>query len=155
MPSGRYESAFVVCVKNPPLLQSLLGASGKGSRTWADPARTMKADKIFKLAKGFRGRAKNTIRIARNRVEKALQYAYRDRMAKKRDFRGLWIQQINAGVREHGIGYSEFISGLKDENIQLNRKMLADLAQNEPYSFKALVDVVKRMRGYPVDPPKT
>ena len=88
-------------------------------------------------------------------MEKALQYAYRDRKAKKRDFRGLWIQQINAGTREHGIGYGEFISGLKDENIQLNRKMLADLAQNEPYSFKALVDVVKRMRGYPVDPPKT
>ena len=88
-------------------------------------------------------------------MEKALQYAYRDRKAKKRDFRGLWIQQINAGTREHGIGYSEFISGLKDENIQLNRKMLADLAQNEPYSFKALVDTVKRMRGYPVDPPKT
>ena len=103
----------------------------------------MKADKIFKLAKGFRGRAKNTIRIARNRVEKALQYAYRDRKAKKRDFRGLWIQQINAGTREHGIGYSEFISGLKDENIQLNRKMLADLAQNEPYSFKALVHSVQ------------
>jgi len=114
----------------------------------------MKAEKIFKLAKGFRGRAKNTIRIARNRVEKALQYSYRDRKAKKRDFRGLWIQQINAGVREHGIGYGEFISGLKDENIQLNRKMLAEIAQTEPYSFKALVDTVKRMRGYPVDPPK-
>ena len=84
-----------------------------------------------------------------------LEAVLRDRKAKKRDFRGLWIQQINAGVREHGIGYGEFISGLKDENIQLNRKMLADLAQNEPYSFKALVDVVKRMRGYPVDPPKT
>ena len=139
----------------PAVLHSLSGASGKGSRTWADRARIMKAEKIFKLAKGFRGRAKNTIRIARNRVEKALQYTYRDRKAKKRDFRGLWIQQINAGVREHGIGYGEFISGLKDENIQLNRKMLADLAQNEPYSFKALVDVVKRMRGYPVDPPKT
>ena len=139
----------------PAVLCSLSGASDKGSRTWADRARKMKAEKIFKLAKGFRGRAKNTIRIARNRVEKALQYAYRDRKAKKRDFRGLWIQQINAGTREHGIGYGEFISGLKDENIQLNRKMLADLAQNEPYSFKALVDVVKRMRGYPVDPPKT
>ena len=102
---------------------------------------------IFRLAKGFRGRAKNTIRTARNRVEKGLQYAYRDRRAKKRDFRAEWIQQINAAAREHGVKYGEFMHGLREENIDVNRKMLADLAQNEPFSFKALVDQVKRMKG--------
>jgi large subunit ribosomal protein L20 len=107
----------------------------------------MRAEKILKLAKGFRGRAKNTIRTARNRVEKGLQYAYRDRRAKKRDFRAEWIQQINAAAREHGVKYGEFMHGLKEENIGVNRKMLADLAQNEPFSFKALVDQVKRMKG--------
>ena len=107
----------------------------------------MRAEKILKLAKGFRGRAKNTIRTARNRVEKGLHYAYRDRRAKKRDFRAEWIQQINAAAREHGVKYGEFMHGLKEENIDVNRKMLADLAQNEPFSFKALVDQVKRMKG--------
>jgi large subunit ribosomal protein L20 len=80
-------------------------------------------------------------------VEKGLQYAYRDRRAKKRDFRAEWIQQINAAAREHGVKYGEFMHGLKEENIDVNRKMLADLAQNEPFSFKALVDQVKRMKG--------
>ena len=107
----------------------------------------MRAEKIFKLAKGFRGRAKNTIRAARNRVEKALQYAYRDRKAKKREFRELWIQQINAATREHGVKYSEFMHGLKEENVVVDRKILAELARTEPYSFKALVDQVKRMKG--------
>ena len=110
-------------------------------------SRTMRAEKIFKLAKGFRGRAKNTIRAARNRVEKALQYSYRDRKAKKRDFRELWIQQINAATREHGVKYSEFMHGLKEENVAVDRKILAELARTEPYSFKALVDQVKRMKG--------
>ena len=110
-------------------------------------SRTMRAEKIFKLAKGFRGRAKNTIRAARNRVEKALQYAYRDRKAKKREFRELWIQQINAATREHGVKYSEFMHGLKEENVVVDRKILAELARTEPYSFKALVDQVKRMKG--------
>ena len=91
--------------------------------------------------------ASNTIRTARNRVEKGLQYAYRDRRAKKRDFRAEWIQQINAAAREHGVKYGEFMHGLREENIDVNRKMLADLAQNEPFSFKALVDQVKRMKG--------
>mmetsp|Transcript_13513 Transcript_13513/g.22093 ORF Transcript_13513/g.22093 Transcript_13513/m.22093 type:complete len:110 (-) Transcript_13513:1144-1473(-) len=109
----------------------------------------MRAEKIFQLAKGFRGRAKNTIRTARNRVEKALQYMYRDRKAKKRDFRSAWIQRINAATREHGLLYHEFIHGLKEENITMNRKVLAELAVNEPYSFKALVDQVKRMKGIP------
>mmetsp|Transcript_37327 Transcript_37327/g.92291 ORF Transcript_37327/g.92291 Transcript_37327/m.92291 type:complete len:110 (-) Transcript_37327:47-376(-) len=107
----------------------------------------MHKDKILAMAKGFRGRAKNCITVARNRVEKALQYATRDRQQKKRDFRELWIQRINAGAREHGLKYSEFIHGLKEENINMNRKMLSELAMNEPYSFKALVDQVKRMKG--------
>ena len=108
----------------------------------------MRAEKIFKLAKGSRGRAKNTIRAARNRVEKALQYSYRDRKAKKREFRELWIQQINAATREHGVKYSEFMHGLKEENVAVDRKILAEpRARTEPYSFKALVDQVKRMKG--------
>eukprot|EP00455_Lapot_gusevi_P046769 TRINITY_DN620_c0_g4_i2.p1 TRINITY_DN620_c0_g4~~TRINITY_DN620_c0_g4_i2.p1 ORF type:complete len:132 (+),score=42.13 TRINITY_DN620_c0_g4_i2:52-447(+) len=97
---------------------------------------------IFQLAKGFRGRNKNCIRIARERVEKALQYAYRDRKVKKRDWRTLWIQRVNAGVREHGMTYNQFIHGLGVSNIQLNRKILAELAVNEPYSFKSVCDTV-------------
>ncbi|KAG6505849.1 hypothetical protein ZIOFF_038215 [Zingiber officinale] len=102
---------------------------------------TMNKDKIFKLAKGFRGRAKNCIRIARERVEKALQYSYRDRRNKKRDMRSLWIERINAGTRLHGVNYGNFMHGLLKENIQLNRKVLSELSMHEPYSFKALVDV--------------
>ena len=101
----------------------------------------------LQAGEGVPGRAKNTIRAARNRVEKALQYQYRDRKAKKREFRELWIQQINAATREHGVKYSEFMHGLKTENIACDRKILAELAQSEPYSFKALVDQVKRMKG--------
>ncbi|XP_042391623.1 50S ribosomal protein L20-like [Zingiber officinale] len=101
----------------------------------------MNKDKIFKLAKGFRGRAKNCIRIARERVEKALQYSYRDRRNKKRDMRSLWIERINAGTRLHGVNYGNFMHGLLKENIQLNRKVLSELSMHEPYSFKALVDV--------------
>lgn len=107
----------------------------------------MHKDKVFKLAKGFRGRAKNCISIARNKVEKALQYAYRDRRNKKRDMRALWIQRINAGAKQHGVPYSRLMHGLAQENIQINRKVLSELAMNEPYSFKALVDQVRFMRG--------
>ncbi|CAL5190347.1 unnamed protein product [Lathyrus oleraceus] len=101
----------------------------------------MNKDKIFKLAKGFRGRAKNCIRIARERVEKALQYSYRDRRTKKRDMRSLWIQRINAGTRVHGVNYGNFMHGLNKENIQLNRKVLSEISMHEPYSFKSLVDI--------------
>jgi large subunit ribosomal protein L20 len=99
--------------------------------------------KIIKMAKGYQGRAKNCYRIALQRVEKALQYAYRDRRTKKRDFRGLWIQRINAAVRNHGLIYSRFINGLKVANIDLDRKVLSDLAVREPASFKKIVDKVK------------
>mmetsp|Transcript_24021 Transcript_24021/g.27415 ORF Transcript_24021/g.27415 Transcript_24021/m.27415 type:complete len:248 (+) Transcript_24021:186-929(+) len=115
--------------------------------------RTMASKKhkrIIKMAKGFRGRAKNTFRAAIRRVEKGLQYAYRDRKVKKRNFRKLWIERINAGVRQHGMSYSRFINAMAnvgggegERSIVLNRKVLADLAANEPFSFKAVVDVVK------------
>ncbi|MBI1262107.1 MAG: 50S ribosomal protein L20 [Rhizobiales bacterium] len=96
--------------------------------------------KIIKKAKGYYGRRKNTFRIANQAVEKAGQYAYRDRRARKRNFRALWIQRINAGVREHGLTYSRFINGLAKAGIEVDRKVLSDLAIHEPEAFKALVD---------------
>lgn len=99
--------------------------------------------KILKLAKGFYGRRKNVWTVAKNAVEKALVYAYRDRKAKKRDFRGLWIQRINAGARQYGMSYSVFIGALNKSGIELNRKVLADLAMNHPAAFKAVVDQLK------------
>ena len=99
--------------------------------------------KVIKQAKGYRGRRKNTFKVAKQAVEKSLQYAYRDRRVKKRDFRSLWTQRINAGAREYGISYSVFISGLKKLNISLDRKILADLAMNEPSSFKHLAEQVQ------------
>jgi len=95
--------------------------------------------KVLKQAKGSRGRSKNTIRIARQRVEKNLQYAYRDRRNRKRNFRALWIQRINAGVRVYGVTYSQFMNGMRKAGIELDRKVLADLAIREPDAFKALV----------------
>ncbi|MDB5261515.1 MAG: rplT [Adhaeribacter sp.] len=97
----------------------------------------------MKLAKGYFGRRKNVWTVAKNAVEKGLLYAYRDRKAKKRDFRGLWIQRINAGVREYGLSYSQFMGALKKANINLNRKVLADLAMNHPVAFKGIVEKVK------------
>ena len=99
-----------------------------------------KHKKVLKAAKGFQGRRKNTIRIAKQAVEKAMQYAYRDRKRKKRTFRALWIQRINAAAREHGLTYGRFINGLGKAGVEVDRKMLADLAVMEPASFKALVD---------------
>ncbi|NBV06230.1 MAG: 50S ribosomal protein L20 [Proteobacteria bacterium] len=99
--------------------------------------------KILKLAKGYRGRAKNCFRVAIEKVEKALRYAYRDRRVKKRDFRGLWIQRINAAVRPHGLVYSRFINGLKLANIDLDRKVLSDLAIKEPETFAKIVEKAK------------
>lgn len=95
--------------------------------------------KIIKQAKGYYGRRKNTFRIANQAVEKAGQYAYRDRRTRKRNFRALWIQRINAGVREHGLTYSRFIDGLAKAGIEVDRKVLSDLAIHEPEAFKALV----------------
>lgn len=98
---------------------------------------------MMKLAKGYFGRRKNVWTVAKNAIEKALVYAYRDRRAKKRDFRGLWIQRINAGVRQYGMSYSVFIGALNKSGIELNRKVLADLAMNHPDAFKAVVDRLK------------
>ena len=99
--------------------------------------------KVMKQAKGFFGRRKNVWTVAKNAVEKAMQYAYRGRKEKKRSFRGLWITRINAGTREHGMSYSQFMGALKKNNIELNRKVLADLAMNHPEAFKAVVDQAK------------
>ena len=99
--------------------------------------------KVLKMAKGYRGRAKNCYRVAIEKVEKALQYAYRDRRTKKRDFRKLWIQRINAAVREEGLTYSKFINGIKIAGIDVDRKILAELAVREPAAFKQLVEEVK------------
>ena len=99
--------------------------------------------KVLNLTKGYWGARKNVWTIAKNVWEKGLTYAYRDRKNKKRTFRGLWIQRINAGVRQHGMSYSEFMGKLHAKNIELNRKVLADLAMNHPEAFKAVVDSVK------------
>lgn len=96
--------------------------------------------KVLDMATGYRGRAKSSFRIAIEKVEKGLQYAYRDRRRKKRDFRGLWIQRINAGAREHGLTYSQFMNGMKKAGIEVDRKVLADLAAREPAAFKALAE---------------
>ena len=95
--------------------------------------------KVFKAVKGQFGRRKNTIRIARQAMEKALQYAYRDRRTKKREFRSLWIQRINAGVRAEGLTYSKFISGLNKSGIKMDRKILAEIAYSNPEAFKTIV----------------
>ena len=99
--------------------------------------------KVLKAVKGQFGRRKNTIRIACQAMEKAMQYAYRDRRAKKREFRSLWIQRINAGVRLEGLTYSKFINGLNKSKIKMDRKVLADIAYNEPEVFKSIVKKVQ------------
>jgi len=99
--------------------------------------------KILKAAKGYFGARSKVYTVAKNAVEKGLQYAYRDRRLKKRNFRSLWITRINAGVREHGLSYSQFMHQCAEKNIGLNRKVLADLAMNHPASFKAVIDKVK------------
>jgi len=96
--------------------------------------------KVIKKARGYQGRSKNTFRAAIERVEKAGQYAYRDRRTRKRAFRSLWIQRINAGARLHGLNYSQFMNGLTKAGIELDRKILSDLAVREPDAFKALVE---------------
>ena len=100
--------------------------------------------KIIKQAKGYFGRRKNVFTVAKNAVEKALSYAYRDRKVNKRNFRALWIQRINAGAREHGLSYSEFMGLLKKKDIKLNRKVLADLAMNHKEVFKSIVEELKK-----------
>ena len=98
-----------------------------------------KHKKVLKAVKGQWGRRKNTIRIARQAMEKAMQYAYRDRRNKKREFKSLWIQRINAGVRSEGLTYSKFINGLNKSGIKLDRKILAEIAYDNPEAFKTIV----------------
>ncbi len=103
--------------------------------------------KVIKKAKGYYGRRKNTIRVAMQAVDKAGQYAYRDRKAKKRTFRALWIQRINAAARENGLTYGRFIEGLGKAGVEVDRKVLADLAVREPVAFKALVEQARAAIG--------
>ena len=102
--------------------------------------------KVIKRAKGYYGRRKNVFRVAVQAVERGMQYAYRDRKKRKSDFRGLWIQRINAAVRMHGMTYSQFINGLKKGTIEIDRKILAELAVNQPEAFKALVEKAQSAR---------
>lgn len=113
------------------------------SRTKSGKVSKNRHKKILKLAKGYRGRANNCFSIAIEKVEKALRYAYRDRRNRKRDFRGLWIQRINAAAREHGIIYSQLINALKTAAIGIDRKMLAELAVNNPEGFADIVQQAK------------
>jgi large subunit ribosomal protein L20 len=103
--------------------------------------------KILSKASGYYGRRKNTIRIAKQAVEKAAQYAYRDRRVRKRNFRALWIQRINAAARQNGLTYGRFINGLGKAGIEIDRKVLADLAVREPQAFKALVEKAQAALG--------
>lgn len=102
-----------------------------------------KRKRILKLAKGYFGRRKNVWTVAKNAVEKGLVYAYRDRKQKKREFRAVWIQRINAAARIHGLSYSQFMGKLKQSGVELNRKVLADLAMNHPEAFDALLNKIK------------
>ncbi len=114
------------------------------SRVKRGVAKKARHKKILKMAKGYRGRAKNCFRVAIEKVEKALQYAYRDRKVRKRDMRGLWIQRINAAVRQQNLIYSQFINGLKLAKIDLDRKVLADLAVHQPETFTNIIEKVKK-----------
>ena len=106
-------------------------------------AKRARRKKVLKQAKGYFGRRKNVWTVAKNAVDKAMLYAYRDRRNKKRTFRSLWIMRINAGARQHGMSYSQFMGKIKANNIDLNRKVLADLAMNDPKDFEAVIKNIK------------
>lgn len=116
------------------------------ARTKGGPRSIARHKKVLDLAKGYRGRSGNCFRPALERVEKALQYAYRDRRNKKRDFRALWIQRINAGARLHGLTYSQFMGGLHKAGIALDRKILSDMAIREPEAFGRIAEQAKKAR---------
>ena len=117
------------------------------SRVTSGPATASRHKKVIKKAKGYYGARRKQFRTAVQAVEKAGQYAYRDRRAKKRNFRALWIQRINAGAREHGMTYSVFMNGLNKAGIEVDRKVLSDIAIREPESFKSLVDQARAALG--------
>ena len=106
-------------------------------------AKRARRKKVMKQAKGYFGRRKNVWTVAKNAVDKAMLYSYRDRRAKKRTFRALWITRINAGARQHGMSYSQFMGKVKSSSIELNRKVLADLAMNHPDAFEAIINKLK------------
>ena len=110
------------------------------ARVTSGPASKARHAKVIKAAKGYYGRRKNVYRVATQAVDRAREYAYRDRRVRKREFRGLWIQRINAAARQHGMTYSQFMNGVKHAGIEVDRKMLADLAVNEPAAFASIVD---------------
>ena len=110
------------------------------ARSRPNVASRARRKKVLKLARGYQGRGNSSFRVAKQRVEKGWQYAYRDRRAKKRTFRSLWIQRINAGARLHGLTYSQFMNGLSQAGIEMDRKVLSDLAAQEPDSFRSLVE---------------
>ena len=112
-------------------------------RATNNPATRQKKKNIIKQAKGYYGRKKNVYKLARIAVERSYNFAYRDRKVRKRDFRRLWVQRINAATRLYGMSYSQFMGKLKDNNVELDRKALADLAMNHPQAFKAVVDQVQ------------
>jgi large subunit ribosomal protein L20 len=113
------------------------------SRSVNNVASRARRKRVLKQAKGYFGRRKNVWTVAKNAVEKGLVYAYRDRKQRKREFRALWVQRINAGAREHGLSYSVLMGKLRQAGIDLNRKVLADLAMNDPAAFAAIVNQVK------------
>lgn len=113
------------------------------SRSVNTVASKARRKRILKLARGYFGRRSNVWTVAKNAVEKGLVYAYRDRKQRKREFRALWIQRINAGARQHGLSYSALVGKLRNSGIDLNRKVLADLAMNDPAAFEAIVNKVK------------
>ena len=117
------------------------------ARTTAAPPRKARRKKVLERAKGFRDRNSTSYRIAKEKVDKALQYAYRDRRNRKRSFRALWIQRINAGAREHGLSYSQFMNGIKRAGIEIDRKVLADLAAREPDAFAAIAKQAQAALG--------
>jgi large subunit ribosomal protein L20 len=117
------------------------------ARTKGGPRAHARHRKIIKMAKGYYGRRKNCYRTAVQAVEKALQYAYRDRKVKKRNFRALWIQRINAASRAHGLTYSQFMNGVKKAGIELDRKVLADMAARDPDAFKSVFDAAEKALG--------
>lgn len=114
------------------------------ARTKGGPRARARHKKILNMAKGYRGRASTCFRVAVEKVEKGLQYAYRDRRAKKRNFRALWIQRINAAVREHGLTYAQFMGGVAKAGIEIDRKVMADLAMNNGTAFVTIIDSAKK-----------
>lgn len=117
------------------------------ARTKGGPRARARHKKILKLAKGYRGRASTCFRVAIEKVEKGLKYAYRDRRAKKRNFRALWIQRINAAVREQGLTYAQFMGGCAKAGVEIDRKIMADLAMNNASSFAVIVESAKKALG--------